>query len=227
MTRYTFAQTNVRVDVMRRFSVRLLTALLVTMLLAIIGLPAFAQVETGEICVATFADVNADGQHDPDETALAGVNVNLVTGGVIIATHIVEENETDYCFENLLTGIYTVVFTDSPLYRATTAQEGTFAVEGQRFTVNPFGAFPIPAENLRAEVAQQNAKSDDPLDMPTRLMLATGGSMMVMVFMVGIGAVILGILSGRNPKRARQRREKSSQPFGAIMPPASVKPPEH
>ncbi|MBN1564417.1 MAG: hypothetical protein JXA10_11300 [Anaerolineae bacterium] len=199
----------------------------------IIGCPALvqAQPETGAICVATFADANVDGQRDPDEGALAGVNVNLVTGNAIIATHITAEGETEYCFENLLPGLYTVVFTDSALYRPTTAQEGTFAVEGNRLTVNAFGAFPIPPENLRGEVAAQYAKTDEPLDAPTRLMLALGGSMLVMLFMIGIGAVILGILSGRNPKRQTPAppnvSQRKTQDLARVTPPPTIKPPNH
>ena len=82
-----------------------------------------AQAETGVICVATFADRNANGLRDEGEGPLAGVNVNLSTGGAIIATHITEEGETEYCFERLLRGIYTVTFTESPLYRITTPRE--------------------------------------------------------------------------------------------------------
>jgi hypothetical protein len=193
-----------------------------------------AQVETGAICVATFADSNANGQPDPDETALAGVNINLITGGVIIATHITEAGETEHCFENLLTGIYTVTFTDSPLYQPTTAQEGTFEVAGQRLTVNAFGAFPIPAANLRAHIAAQYAEPESPLDEPTRLMLATGGSMLVMLFMVGIGAVILGLLSGRTRKGGRlpqdsnkKSQKRRTQDAGMVIPPSDIRPPAH
>jgi hypothetical protein len=208
--------------------VRRSTAFLLVVLLMLMGCPVLvhAQTETGAICVATFADANADGQRDPGEIALAGVNVNLVTGNAIIATHITEEGETEYCFEKLLAGWYTVVFTDSPLYRPTTAQEGTFEVVGsQRLTVDAFGAFPIPPENLRSEVAAQNAKADEPLDEPTRLMLATGGSMMVMLFMVGIGAVILGILSGRRGTPQTGAQKRKTQEYGQVMPPPNIKPP--
>jgi hypothetical protein len=171
---------------------------------------AAAQTETGAICISTFADTNANGLHDQTETLLAGVNVNLATEGVIIATHIIAPGEAQYCFENLLNGIYTVTFTDSPTYRVTTASEGTFALAAfQRVTIDPFGAFPISPENLRAEVAVQVAaaqEKDKPLEASTRILLSTVGSMVVMLFMVGIGAVILGLLSGR------RRRKKAGLP---------------
>jgi hypothetical protein len=184
--------------------------------------PALAQAETGLICISTFSDTNGNGQRDADEGALAGVNVNLATGGVIIATHLVAVGETQYCFENLLTGIYTVTFTDSPMHRATTASEGTFALEsGQRLMINEFGAVPVPVDRLRAEVAAQVAAAqepDQPLETSTRLMLATVGSMVAMIFMVGIGAVVLGLLSGRKAKRAE------SWP-ALVAPPPVIKPP--
>jgi hypothetical protein len=175
---------------------------LLLMLLWVFGPPSavFAQTETGAICVATFADANGNGIRDPGEELLPGVNVNLATGGVIIATHIMAIGETQYCFENLLTGYYTITFTDSPMYRTTSASEGTFSLDaGQRLMINEFGAFPIPISSLRAEVAAQIAAAqepEEPLATSTRLMLATVGSMAVMLFMVGLG-LDLGVISGR------------------------------
>jgi hypothetical protein len=169
---------------------------------------AAAQIETGTICVSAFADANANGAREAGEGPLAGVNVNLATGGVIIATHLTAENEPEYCFENLLRGIYTVSFTDSPLYRITTAREGTFALDaGQRLTLDPFGAFPVGAEGLRAEVVAQAAAAgeDEPLDTPARLLLATVGATMVMLFMIGLGAVVLGLRDWRSQRRRAAR----------------------
>jgi hypothetical protein len=185
---------------------------------------AAAQAQTGAICVATFADMNGNGQRDEGETSLAGVNVNLSTGGVIIATHITAEGEDQYCFENLLRGIYTISFTPSPTYRITTANEGTFALDaGQRLTIDRFGAFPVGTEGLRAEVAAQVAAArgtSKPLQSSTRLLLSTVGSMLVMLFMVGVGAVILGLISGgRRRSRSGPKRQET------IPPPAEIRPP--
>ncbi len=170
------------------------------------------------ICVAAFADADANGLRGPDEAPLPGVNVNLATDGLIIATHITTAEPEPFCFENLLPGIYTVTFTDNPTYRTTTANQGTFALEaGQRLTINDFGAFPVPLESLRAEVAAQVAaaqEQDEPFDTATRLLLATAGSMMVMIFMIGLGAIILGITSGR-----RARRESAPPVPDQLAPP--------
>jgi hypothetical protein len=172
-----------------------------------LGLFAAAQTDTGALCISTFADTNGNGMHDQDETPLPGVNINLATNGMIIATHVTEDGEQSFCFENLEPGIYTLTFTDSPTYRTTTSNEGTFALDaGQRLTISEFGAVPVPLDNLRAEVAAQVAASqsgDEPLDTSLRLLISTVGSMMVMLFMIGVGAVILGTISGRRRSLAR------------------------
>jgi hypothetical protein len=164
----------------------------------------------GKICVATYADTNASGQRDGGETLLPGINVDLSTGGVIVATHIIAEGEASYCFMDQSPGIYTVAFADSPIYRATTASTITFRLEGgQTLFIDPsFGAVPVPLADLRAEVeARYASKSDDePLDTSTRLLLATIGSLVVMIFMIGIGAVVLGLGSWRR-KRPRSPHE--------------------
>ncbi len=164
---------------------------------------ASAQVSGGAICVSTFADLNVNGTPDPDEPPLAGVNVNLETGGVIIATHITEPNEAQYCFENLLRGSYTVTFTDAPTFRPTTPHSGTFALEGgQRLTLDPFGAYPIASENVRAELlARQAARAPEPTPLPTstRLLLATVGAALVMLLMIGVGVIVLSVWRWRRP----------------------------
>jgi len=198
---------------------RLGTAIACLSSLVLMADRATGQAQTGAICVATFADLNGNGQRDEGESALAGVNVNLSTGGVIIATHITAEGEDQYCFENLLSGIYTVTFTPSPTYRITTANEGTFALDaGQRLTIDRFGAFPVSTESLRAEVAARVAAArgpEKPLSTSTRLLLSTVGSMLVMLFMIGVGAVFLGLISNRHEPRRRK----------TVPPPAEIKPP--
>lgn len=183
-----------------------------------------AQTETGAICVATFSDANGNGLQDADEGTLAGVNVNLSTDGAIIATHVTTGDAPEHCFESLLPGIYTVTFTDSPTYRATTSTEGTFALDGlQRLTINPFGAVSIPPDALRAEVAAQIAAAEpdeEPLDESVRLLLSTVGSMVVMIFLIGVGAIIFGLSDSRRARAAKR--------FGAPLPPAptQIRPPE-
>ncbi len=163
-----------------------------------------AQGDPGAICISTFADLNANGAADDGETVLAGVNANLATGGVIIATHITTAGEEQYCFENLLPGVYTLTFTDSPTYHPTTSTEGTFALSaGQRLGINAFGAVPVAPEDLRSEVVAKVAASepDESLAPSSRLVVSGIASMVVMLFMIAVGAVVLGMSSRRKAAR--------------------------
>ena len=195
---------------------RAFQGVLLLALMSLLAVSAGAQPSPGAICVATFADANGDGTRDPAEGPLGGVNVNLATGGAIIATHVTAPDETQHCFDNLSAGLYTVTFTDAPLYRITTPYEGTFALDaGQRLTINEFGAVPIPVDAVRAEVVAQ-VEDDEPLDSSTRLLLSIGGAMLVMLFLIGFGAVILGFGEWR---RSRRRRAE------LLPPPADIRPP--
>ena len=170
-----------------------------------------AQAAPGAICVATYADTNGNGNYDPDlEGPLVGVNVNLATQGQIIATHISGEAD-EYCFENLQPGVYTVTFAESLTYRPTTANAITFELppNTERMAITAFGAVPVPVENLRAEAAARSPQAEtgeEPLDTSARLLLATTGSMAVMIFMIGVGAVILGTAGGSRRRRPRGQR---------------------
>lgn len=190
-------------DILQR---ALLLAAALTVSLIAAQPPAAAQTPPGAICISTFADLNANGVRDEGEAALAGVNTNLATGGAIIATHISATDEEQFCFEDLLPGVYTLTFTDSPTYRPTTSSEGTFALaEGQRLTINAFGAVPVAAADLRDEVSAKIAASnpDEPLEPSERLVFSGIASMFVMLLMIGVGAVILGVMSRRRRRRRR------------------------
>lgn len=193
-----------------------LVAIVIVMVAAASGAtPARAQsaaqdTASSAICVQAFRDANANQVRDPGEGPLPGITVTLATQGAIVATHVTGTDETQHCFEGLPPGIYTIAFPDNALYRATTAREGTFQLDAnQRLTIDEFGAVLIGPAALRAELTASDT-GGEPLETPTRLLLATGGSMMVMLFMVGIGAVILGMASGRRAQRARQAKLTAS-----------------
>lgn len=177
--------------------------------------PVHAQATPGAICIAAFSDTNGNGVQDSGEPLLSGVHVSLSTGGAIIATHITDAANTQYCFENLLRGEYVVTFTDAQTYQPTTPNEGAFLLDaGERLTVDPFGAIPVPLGSLRANVLAEiaaNQKDSEPFDPATRLLLATVGSMMVMLFMVGFGVVMFALFG--------KRSQKSVEPPSHIQPP--------
>lgn len=176
------------------------------------GQPANAQVDPGAICVSAYADGNANGLRDAGELPLAGVNVNLSTDNVIIATHLTTDSDAAFCFENLAPASYTITFTGSPTYRITTANQGTYALAGgQRLTIDQFGAQPIPPEEWPAQLdalSEQAEPDDKPLDTPVRLVLAMGGSMLVMMFMIAAGAILFGLIN----RKRRQRYPTATYP---------------
>lgn len=183
---------------MKRKLVRLI---LVVFCLSIFHYPARAQEATGSICISTYADTNMNGIHEETEALLPGVNVNLSAASVIVATHVFTATEMQYCFQNLQPGVYTVSFTNSPTYQGTTASEGTVQVTGSDPLIVSFGAVPIASADLAPRVAadtdEAEGDDDQTLDPSVRLLLSTGASMIMMVFMVGIGAIILGLMGSR------------------------------
>jgi len=212
-----------------RYSVaRLALGALVTALALSAALPARAQTETGAICVATYADLNGNAIREETETPLAGITVNLSTGGEVIATHVIAEGEAQYCFENLLTGAYTITFVDDPAFRSTTANEGTFNLDpGQRLTITDYGA--IPAATAQTDLAAETSpvvletRTDEPaLRQPVRLAISAAGAVAVMVFMIGLGAIVLGI-RGLGPRRRARPVPRYSQNYPP--PPRQITPP--
>lgn len=209
-----------------------LIALAMTLIWSAMADPARAQVQPGAICVSAFADLNGNGARDEGEAPLAGVTVNLSTGGQIIASHVLAEGEDQHCFESLLTGAYTITFLDSPAFRTTTANEGTFNLDpGQRLTITPFGGAPVAADQTTDQVAAQPARTSatvletapaqEPIDASLRLVIAAAAALVVMVFMTGVGAIVLSMTSLR-PRRDRTRAARGTR---HIPPPAHIAPP--
>lgn len=186
---------------MKRKLVQLVLAVICLSMLTIPAQRTRAQEANGSICISTYADTNMNGIHEDTEALLPGVNVNLSVASVIVATHVFAATEMQYCFQNLQPGVYTVTFTNSPTYQGTTASEGTVQVTGSDPLIVSFGAVPIPQGELGPRVAadtdEAENNSDKTLEPSVRLLLSTGGSMVMMLFMIGIGAVILGLMGSR------------------------------
>lgn len=104
----------------------------------------------GMLCVNAFGDSNADGAHDPDEGAMAGVNFTVATGETILR-RAVSTGPEPVCFE-LDPGNYQVVQEVPPTLEMTTgATAGITLAEGQTVRVE-FGS----------RVRQQAASEDTP-----------------------------------------------------------------
>ena len=213
-------------------SARLRHLLALGVLLAALALSAAprigAQTVPGAICVATFTDLNGNSIRDEGEPPLAGVTVNLSTGEQVVATHVMAEGEGQYCFENRAAGTNTITFQNYPAMRSTTANEGTFTLaEGQRLTITDYGA--IPAATAQTDLAAETSavvletRTDEPaLRQPVRLAISAAGAVAVMVFMIGLGAIVLGI-RGLGPRRRARPVPRYSQNYPP--PPRQITPP--
>lgn len=92
----------------------------------------------GMLCANAFGDVNANGQHDPDEGAMAGVNFTIATGDRVVQ-RAVSTGPEPVCFE-LDPGNYQVVQEVPPTLEMTTgATAGITLAEGQTVRVE-FGS---------------------------------------------------------------------------------------
>ena len=157
------------------------------------GVPAWAQ--ENAICTLAFQDLNRNGVRDADEGSLAGISVNLaVDTDLIIATHVTTESNEAHCFENLTPGIYNISFADSPNHLATTQNSAAMEISiGQRIRIE-FGAVAQQAILTEPDSSEAPSSIDtQPLDTSTRILLALIGAFVVVVFMFGIGAIIISI----------------------------------
>ncbi len=85
-----------------------------------------------------WEDGNGDGLRDPEEPPLAHAILTLWAGDVALQSHVTGE-DGQYDFSGLVPGLYRLVMTDPPGYRATTA--GPVRIEAQcGVTIQDFGA---------------------------------------------------------------------------------------
>ncbi len=148
-----------------------------------------------EICVLIFHDTNTNSQHDADEGLIGGIDVNLLVDDVIIATRITD-NQDYSCFEGIPIGSYRVLIPESPRHRLTNRNDLalTFLDNAQSVKAD-FGA-ELHNPFFADARAQTYGRSEDQLniDRDTRLLLAILGAGIVMLFMIGSGAILLGIM---------------------------------
>src|SRR5574341_768663 len=171
--------------------------IILAILIVLILVPAFsANAQGNAICVFAFQDTNENGVRNDDEGALPGINVNLaIETDIIIATAITTQEDEPYCFENLVPGVYNIYFPDSPNHRATTQSSAAMEIHaGQHIRVE-FGAQPEEPIRLQNDPAMpNNPTANTRLTTTTRILLALLGTIIVMIFMIGFGAVVVSVM---------------------------------
>lgn len=160
-------------------------------LLALILL--LSQDNPGQICVAAYEDLNANGMFE-DEPSLPGISVNLLNAeDIIIATAVTSDGDDLLCFEDLPPATYNIRFDESPNHDATTVRDGTVELNpGQRLELR-FGGVTV-SPFMAADAAPEQITGDE-LDLTTRLLIATFATVLAVLFMVGFGALVASLIS--------------------------------
>lgn len=142
---------------------------------------------TGLLCVNAFGDTNADGQHDPDEGAMAGVNFTIASGDTVVQ-RAVSTGPEPICFE-LEPGNYQVVQETPPTLEMTTgATAGITLAEGQTVRVE-FGS------RVRQQVASDDTtgSAGDPSAIATAPATEDEAASRSILAYSGLAALFLGI----------------------------------
>lgn len=160
--------------------------------------------DTGQVCVQSFDDRDADGIRDADEASVThGIGAGLNdAAGVTIASRLLEDSPFGdrgvICFEQLLAGDYQITMTSAE-YAGTTSS--TFAA-----SVNP-GAPPAlieygvrPLHGAESNSAASGISLD--AEAAEALAIALFGSMIVGAIMSFIGLLIFLLIIRRRLRRA-------------------------
>lgn len=153
-----------------------------------------------DICVVVYQDggqlgVREAGVRGDGENPVAGVDVNLLASEVIIKT-LVTSAEGPVCFGGLPAGEFRIVVPPSPNHLLTTRNDAavSFLDTGNRITAN-FGAQMIdPLADGLTRSSTEETEGELTLDQNTRLLFSIAGAAVAMLFMVGVGAIVTGMI---------------------------------
>ncbi len=135
----------------------------------------------GSICVMGYADLNANGIREADETRLAGVTFMINNGAEMVGTYTTDGVNEPYCFNNLPAGTYIVSWTGENL-TATNDQTWSVELTAGSILTREFGIKPIGAE---AAAPQAEARQGG---LPTWA-VALIGAAAVVIFLGGLGTI--------------------------------------
>jgi hypothetical protein len=162
-----------------------------------------------QICVRMFNDYNSNGRRDGGEPIVPGIDVNLVdrnlseTEDIIIQTLVTQTSYT--CFSDLPPGQYRVSFPllttpydpSNPYFILAPGQSNDSLLEFQGSNdaaCLEFGVQtgdPLSRESILPRGEEENAVE---IDQDTRLMLSFAGAALVMLFMLGLGAILVALI---------------------------------
>lgn len=159
------------------------------------------------ICVNAFADANANGQHEEDEGAMAGVTFTLAHEGEIVGTG-VSTGPIAVCFDDLEPGGYQVAQTVPNTLQMTTGASAEVTLgEGQTLEIK-FGSRQRVEEVSSVDVPGADTTTPDPdgvvdvqdgetVQPEGRSLLAMSGLVFIILAILLIGGLIFYFLRRR------------------------------
>ncbi len=160
----------------------------------------------GQFCVRAFDDTNANGKIDAGEVLLTrGINVNLLNAqNVTIASALLDESPTAaqgvVCFQFLAPGQYTIDISSADYTATTPASITTTIEEGGLPTVVEFGGQPVAAMVGTPAVTDNSALLSTDDSQLVRILIATAGTLIVIIGMGILGVIVYLLVFGRRPK---------------------------
>ncbi len=148
-----------------------------------------------EVCIVVYQDAGQVGVREEGENPVSGVDVNLLASDVIIQT-LVTTAEGPKCFSGLPAGEFRIIVPPSPNHLLTTRNDAavSFLDTGNRITAN-FGAQMIdPLADGLTRSNVEETEGELTLDQNTRLLFSIAGAAVAMLFMVGVGAIVTGMM---------------------------------
>jgi hypothetical protein len=156
--------------------------------------PTETPIPGGTICVNAFADNNANGQHDADEGAMAGVTFTVASADNQLVGQGVSSGPDPVCFEGLPPGTYQIAQQVPPALEMTTAANVSIQVsEGQTVLIEFGSRIRAEATATTAPDAGGGEASPTPAGPEDGGGLLGGGSTTV-VAAIGLGILCLAVL---------------------------------
>jgi hypothetical protein len=179
----------------------------------LIGSTVHAQTSGGQFCVRAFEDTNANGKLDAGEALLThGINVNLLNAqNVTIASALLDQSPTAaqgvVCFQFLAAGQYTINISSAE-YKATTPASITTTISDNGTpTVVEFGGQSLvaPTNNAGANTGVTTPAADAETTQLVRILIATAGTLVVIIGMSILGFIVYMLAFGRRPSPSDAR----------------------
>lgn len=176
--------------------------------------------DTGQVCVQSFDDRDADGIRDADETSITqGIGAGLSNAtGVTIASRLLEDSPFAarglICFEQLLAGDYQITMTSAEYAGTASSTFATSVNPGSAPALIEFGVRPLHGAGPVASGMVLDAEAAE------ALAIALIGSMIVGAAMSVLGLLVFLLIMRRRSGRA------SPLPYGPPAPAVSGVPPQ-